>query len=145
MGSPRPTPSPPKDRRSMADSPWFWVCIFAGAALVGLLVIAPKYAHRSQRLWQRYQGYQEMHARQLTGSAKSPDMPTSPDEAPTATPRTGRSADSAPPSVWPVAGLLAAVLVFASLGIWWAQSRRRTAEHCSDTRTQQEHDAAWSG
>ena len=45
----------------LSESPWFWVCAFATAALVGLFVIGPKYSARQSQLERQYQ------ARQLSG------------------------------------------------------------------------------
>jgi hypothetical protein len=45
----------------LSDSPWFWVCAFATAALVALFVMGPKYAARQSQLERQYQ------ARQLSG------------------------------------------------------------------------------
>jgi hypothetical protein len=38
----------PRDR--LADSPWFWVCLFASVAVMGLVAIGPKYQQREARL-----------------------------------------------------------------------------------------------
>jgi hypothetical protein len=42
----------------VTDSPWFWVCVFAGAALIGLAVIGPKYALRQTQIEREFQGRQ---------------------------------------------------------------------------------------
>ncbi|MEX2186724.1 MAG: hypothetical protein WD875_08020 [Pirellulales bacterium] len=34
----------------LVDSPWFWLCLFATAAVVALLAIGPKYRQREARL-----------------------------------------------------------------------------------------------
>lgn len=39
----------------MGDSPWFWLSLFAGMALVCLLLVESKFAQRQARLEQRYQ------------------------------------------------------------------------------------------
>lgn len=43
-------------RTSPTDSPWFWMGLFAWAAILGLLVIGPKYAARQQGLERRQEG-----------------------------------------------------------------------------------------
>lgn len=40
------------------DSPWFWACLFATMALVGLLLIAPKAQVRLRQLEGRFLGRQ---------------------------------------------------------------------------------------
>jgi hypothetical protein len=42
--------STPRTTPPLTDSPWFWLGLFAAMALVGLAVIGPKFARRSQRL-----------------------------------------------------------------------------------------------
>jgi hypothetical protein len=34
----------------LADSPWFWLCLFASAAVLALIAIGPKYRQREARL-----------------------------------------------------------------------------------------------
>jgi hypothetical protein len=41
-------------RASMADSPWFWVCIFSMAATVALFVMDGKYNHRQGHIEDEY-------------------------------------------------------------------------------------------
>ena len=40
------------------DSPWFWACLFASMALVGVLLIAPKAVVRQRQLEGRFLGRQ---------------------------------------------------------------------------------------
>lgn len=49
---PRPTPF------RAVDSPWFWACLFASMALVGLLLIAPKAEVRLRQIEGRFLGRQ---------------------------------------------------------------------------------------
>jgi uncharacterized membrane protein YhaH (DUF805 family) len=41
-------------RASMADSPWFWVCVFSMAATVALFVMDGKYGHRQGHIEDEY-------------------------------------------------------------------------------------------
>jgi hypothetical protein len=40
----------PRERRPITDSPWFWLILFAGSALVAVVVVGPKYTYRQARL-----------------------------------------------------------------------------------------------
>src|SRR5690348_8049678 len=44
--------------RPITDSPWFWVCLFAAAALIGLAAISSKYAKRQAQIEREFQGRQ---------------------------------------------------------------------------------------
>jgi hypothetical protein len=46
------------EERSATDSPWFWVCLFATAAVIGLAAIGPKYARRQAQIEREFQGRQ---------------------------------------------------------------------------------------
>jgi hypothetical protein len=52
-----------KSDRQLADSPWFWLSLFLAAALVALMVVSPKFAHRQERL-ERMNDTREQIARQ---------------------------------------------------------------------------------
>jgi hypothetical protein len=43
------------DSSHLADSPWFWVCLFGGAALLVLAYMGPKYAERQAGIERRYE------------------------------------------------------------------------------------------
>ena len=43
-------------RPPLTDSPWFWVCMFATAALLGLTAAQPKYGRRQAQIEKQYQG-----------------------------------------------------------------------------------------
>ena len=46
----------PQPRPPLTDSPWFWVCMFATAALLGLTAAQPKYGRRQAQIEKQYQG-----------------------------------------------------------------------------------------
>lgn len=48
--------APPAAGRRLTDSPWFWGLMFSLMALVGLLLIGPKFAKRQGQLERRYLG-----------------------------------------------------------------------------------------
>ncbi len=39
-----------RPRERLVDSPWFWICLFASVAVMGLVAIGPKYRQREARL-----------------------------------------------------------------------------------------------
>ena len=51
-------PSPPF---RATDSPWFWGCLFSVMALVGMALIASKYAIRQRQIEGRFLGRQQAH------------------------------------------------------------------------------------
>lgn len=53
-------------RPPLTDSPWFWVCLFATAALLGLWLAGGKYGARQSQIERQYQ------ARQLHGQSVKP-------------------------------------------------------------------------
>ncbi len=47
-----------EQRRAIGDSPWFWLLLFCGVALVGLQVLDFKYRHRQAQIEKQHQGRQ---------------------------------------------------------------------------------------
>jgi hypothetical protein len=58
----------------MTDSPWFWACLFAAAALIGLALISSKYGKRQAQIEREFQGRQRA-AQNVQG--QSSDIPLS--------------------------------------------------------------------
>src|SRR5262245_2224074 len=65
-------PIPP---RPLAASPWFWVYLFATAALVALALIGPKFAARQAQIEREYQGRQRA-AQQAQGAEPTGELST---------------------------------------------------------------------
>ena len=63
------------EERSVTDSPWFWVCLFATAALIGLAAIGPKYAKRQAQIEREFQGRQRA-AQNVQGQTPSVALST---------------------------------------------------------------------
>jgi hypothetical protein len=63
--------APEREERKLADSPLFWVCLFATAATVGLAVIGPKYGGRQLGLEQRQAGREEGWRNRVEGDRSS--------------------------------------------------------------------------
>ncbi len=66
------TPDRPTNRAPLTDSPWYWLYLFATAALVALVLMGPRYAARQAQLERNLQGRQRA-AQQAAG-----DQPTTP-------------------------------------------------------------------
>lgn len=45
-------------RERLMDSPWYWVHLFCVASLVGLVLVAPKFAQRQSMVERKFQGRQ---------------------------------------------------------------------------------------
>jgi hypothetical protein len=69
--TPRQTPA----RARLTDSPWFWLLVFANAALLGVAVIGPKYNVRQGAVERRYEARREIARRAF----EQPTGETSPD------------------------------------------------------------------
>ena len=100
------TSNDPNSRRKLTDSAWFWVYIFATAALIGLALASPKYHSRQAQLERQFL------ARQAGGQTiKGAD---------------GRTI--APPTrdnlimrLGPLVVICAALLVVAWSRLWWTR------------------------
>ncbi len=55
----------------ISDSGWFWLFIFSGMGLLGLLVIGPKYDDRQKRLEGRYDARERIAQRRANQPANS--------------------------------------------------------------------------
>jgi hypothetical protein len=110
---PRTTPSAPP----LTDSPWFWLCLFGCAALIGLVVVAPKYAKRGQRLEWQHQGRE--HAFRERAVATTPTSDRSDDgESQTLKPRAAAVDPPAPASVWPLIAAIGGVLLLGGAAVF---------------------------
>jgi hypothetical protein len=59
--------------RAATDSPWFWAMLFASAALIGLVVIAPKYTIRHDNIQRQDEGRWEVWRRHGEKSSEGAD------------------------------------------------------------------------
>ena len=50
------------ERPPITDSPWFWLELFSGMALVGILVIGPKFVQRQGQIERRFEGRQHAYS-----------------------------------------------------------------------------------
>ena len=58
---------PDPERTKLTDSPWFWIELFALVAMVGVIVIGPKFLLRQGQLERRLEGRQ--HALEADGES----------------------------------------------------------------------------
>ncbi|MGD9721616.1 MAG: hypothetical protein AB7O59_05990 [Pirellulales bacterium] len=113
MAEPLRQPAPAKP--SPTDSPWLWMMIFCAFGLVMLLVAWPKYSQRQSRLELKYRAEQEIARREGLSDAELP---------------AARQAAEAPPEgliipLWPVALLVAVLLVVSGAMFWRGQQSSR--------------------
>jgi hypothetical protein len=106
------TESPSTDRKSVLDSPWYWVYLFSAAALAALFLAGPRYAARQAQLERNYQARQRA-VQQRVG--ETPSTPLS---------DTGRT--SIP--LWPLFAVLSLLLMMA----WWQLWRKKLPRVATD-------------
>jgi hypothetical protein len=94
--------------RSITDSPWFWVCLFAAAGLIGLALISSKYGKRQAQIEREFQGRQRA-AQNVQG--QSPNVPLS-------------TPDQTLIPLWPLALALSSLIPIAFFILYRRQSIR---------------------
>jgi hypothetical protein len=85
-------------REPLADSPWFWLCLFSGVALAAVAIIGPKYARRQHGIERKFQMREHVAERRAAGDTNADDDVFTPPERIVAT-------------LGPIAAVLAAVFV----------------------------------
>lgn len=106
--------SPPTRRKSVLDSPWYWVYLFSAAALAALFLAGPRYAARQAQLERNYQSRQRAVQHRL---GETPSTPLS-DVSRTTIP------------LWPLFAVLSVVLLLA----WWQLWRNKVAKRADASR-----------
>lgn len=114
----RPMSSPPR-RKSITESPWYWVCLFCTAGLVALVLVGPKFEARQAQIERQYQG-RERAAQQRAG--QSPSTPMS-------------MAGDTYISLWPLQVALAVLLAASWPVLWWRHFRRRSEAGATDSKS----------
>jgi hypothetical protein len=117
-GEPGEIGSPP---RGVADSPWFWIWLFAGWAVLGLVAVAPKYIQRHGRLAVQQQGREEAWRKRVEGrpsgliqeAVADSEQPLASEREPDAGPDPGRLA----PTLLPLLLLFVGVVVVAAVAV----------------------------
>ncbi len=117
-------------RPRLVDSPWFWLLVFANAALVGVTLIGPKYNRRQGAIERRYEARQEI-ARRLEGgpagvTAAAPESPAAEELS------NGYSSPGDAAHIVPLKPLAVALVLLNSAAIvLFCVSRLRLASHRS--------------
>lgn len=70
-GGPR-NAEPASPRGSITDSPWYWLHLFCVAALVGLVLVGPKFAERQAGVERKFQGRQRAALKQAGQDPTTP-------------------------------------------------------------------------
>ena len=102
-----PDMNPPPKRR-LSDSPWFWTYLFGTFALVALVVIGPKYAHRQSQLERQFQ------ARERSGLV----VPRSDADEPLSTP------EETIISLAPLYLITGTIVIAGWILLWWTHWRK---------------------
>ena len=63
----------------ITDSPWFWLLVFANVALLGAVLIAPKYSRRQLGLERKFEARREIAHQKLASDASSATVDQSPE------------------------------------------------------------------
>ena len=103
-------------RPPITESPWFWLALFGGVGLLGVMVIGPKYAVRTARI-ERMQGTRERVAMERAQGTVAANAQTPPAETASAFEHEPYlPADNRPPLtlLW-LAGIMI-VLMFSGVG-----------------------------
>ncbi|MCA9225875.1 MAG: hypothetical protein KDA47_09705 [Planctomycetales bacterium] len=97
-------------RKSILESPWYWLYLFCTAGLIALMLAGPKYQARQAQLERNYQGRERANQR---AAGQSPDTPLS-TESDTLI------------RLEPLYFGLGALLVIAWAILWWQHFGRRS-------------------
>lgn len=99
-------------RRSLTESPWYWIYLFASAGLIALMLAGPKFAARQAQIERKSQGRQRAVAQQ---AGREPVTPLS-------------EAGSTRIDLRPLYYLLSLLLV-VTFGHWvWSRRRHPTVQ-----------------
>jgi hypothetical protein len=127
-----------RESTSLAESPWFWVILFASMALAALVVVRPKYTLRQARLEQRFDNRIRAKAAQQQPPA-SDEQAASSNDGDEGSEKVGPTMTELEPVavLWPLEILL--IMVIAGSAVAWILTARRHASRSpEESRTKAE-------
>jgi hypothetical protein len=120
--------SPSSEPRSLADSPWFFVLLFAGMGLAAVVVIAGKHEARQTRLIRMSEARDEVRMNQSGTAAGSTEAHDSTPVAPLVPDQRA--------TLWPLMAVLTGVVLYA-----WHRLRREACASRDSAAEQDSHSA----
>lgn len=111
-------PSVPTQRRSITDSPWFWVYLYCTFGLILLVLWQSKFQTRQAEIERQYQGRERMLESQ---SGQDPITPVS-------------TSDSTIIGLQPLYIILGAILIAAWIHLWWRYLRPGSRERAEQRK-----------
>ena len=105
------SPSSPDRPPAVTDSPWFWLCLFSGVAILAVAAIGPKYAKRQGGIERKFQMREHVAERRAAGDTNPDDEVFTPPGEIAAT-------------LWPVVAVLA--VIFVGSAVMLIRRRRQT-------------------
>jgi hypothetical protein len=116
-----------EERTPTTDSPWFYVLVFAGMALLALVVIGPKYGKRQAGIELKYQARERIAADRAVGNnsvdrARIESGNRQPERRGFASP------DDTLVPLWPLAGLLFVVMILSAIMLFPGPRTARLAD-----------------
>jgi hypothetical protein len=110
-------------RLPLTDSPWFWVLVFSGMALVALLAMGPKYGGRQSRIEQKYQARERILEQRATPNREG-STEVSPERMEEQGERRGfATAENTLIPLWPLAVILSLLMVIAVVMLFRGRGR----------------------
>jgi hypothetical protein len=99
-------------RKSVIDSPWYWLYLFCAAGLVALVIMGPKYTSRQIQIEQKAQARQRA-ARHVSG--QQPNTPLSTEKTMVI-------------RLWPLYSVLGILMLVATLNLYKSRHRNVACE-----------------
>ncbi|MCE9608585.1 MAG: hypothetical protein K8U03_27175 [Planctomycetia bacterium] len=129
-----PSPPPPSN---LAENPWFWLALFGGMGMLGIVVIGPKHAARTARIERMHDTRQRVAIERANSAARTSGADGSAEREPD---REGESM-SAPPEPEPyveadfrpptslkyLLALMTIAMLVGTAGVLLTRSRERRA------------------
>jgi hypothetical protein len=95
---------------AITDSPWFWLCLFSGAALLAAAAIGPKYVKRQTGIERKFQMREHVAERRAAQNTTADDVDFSP-------------AGEIAATLWPIVVVVSSI--FLASAVMLIRQRRR--------------------